>query len=81
MRGWITRLMIGLLLFRGPKTVSFDRPFHLILNLAVGSHWPGYPDENSVFPEQMFVVFVRIYQKRIPSKLLLNIVVNCSEKG
>ncbi|MFC9708939.1 carbohydrate binding domain-containing protein [Paenibacillus sp. NPDC056933] len=38
----------------------FDRPFYLILNLAVGGDWPGAPE--SVFTsEAMNVDFVRVY--------------------
>lgn len=38
----------------------FDRPFYLILNLAVGGDWPGSP--NSDFEsETMKVDFVRVY--------------------
>lgn len=46
-----------------PETAPFDQPFHLILNVAVGGNWPGYPDETSVFPQQMLVDYVRVYQK------------------
>ncbi len=40
----------------------FDHPFFLILNVAVGGYWPGYPDETSVFPQTMSVDYVRVYQ-------------------
>jgi beta-glucosidase len=40
----------------------FDHPFFLILNVAVGGHWPGYPDASTVFPQEMVVDYVRIYQ-------------------
>jgi beta-glucanase (GH16 family) len=40
----------------------FDRPFHLLLNVAVGGHWPGNPDETTVFPQCMAVDYVRVYQ-------------------
>lgn len=39
----------------------FDHPFFLILNVAVGGNWPGYPDETTVFPQQMVVDYVRVY--------------------
>jgi beta-glucanase (GH16 family) len=38
----------------------FDKPFFLILNLAVGGNWPGYPDDTTVFPQQMTVDYVRV---------------------
>ena len=41
----------------------FDQPFYLILNVAVGGHWPGSPDETSSFPQSMVVDYVRVYQK------------------
>jgi beta-glucanase (GH16 family) len=41
----------------------FDHPFHIILNLAVGGGWPGYPDATTVFPQQLLVDYVRVYQK------------------
>ncbi len=41
----------------------FDQPFHLLLNVAVGGDWPGYPDETTEFPQEMVVDYVRVYQK------------------
>jgi beta-glucanase (GH16 family) len=42
----------------------FDRPFFLLLNLAVGGDWPGPPDDSTVFPQQMLVDYVRVYAKQ-----------------
>jgi beta-glucanase (GH16 family) len=41
----------------------FDHKFFLILNLAVGGDWPGSPDANTVFPQQMLVDYVRVYRR------------------
>jgi beta-glucanase (GH16 family) len=41
----------------------FDHPFYIILNLAVGGGWPGFPDTTTVFPQQLLVDYVRVYQK------------------
>ena len=42
----------------------FDQPFYMILNLAVGGSWVGYPDESTRFEDNPFVVeYVRVYQK------------------
>ena len=43
----------------------FDQPFYIILNLAVGGTWVGYPDDTTVFDEraQMVVDYVKVYQK------------------
>ena len=40
---------------------EFQRGFYLLMNLAVGGEWPGYPDASSVFPMRMFVDYVRVY--------------------
>jgi len=43
----------------------FDQPFYMILNVAVGGSWVGYPDATTKFEEnaQMVVDYVRVYQK------------------
>ncbi len=41
----------------------FDRPFFLILNLAVGGDWPGNADATTVFPAEMKVDYVRVYKR------------------
>lgn len=40
----------------------FNASFFLILNVAVGGIWPGYPDESTPFPAFMAVDYVRVYQ-------------------
>jgi len=41
---------------------AFRNKFYIILNLAVGGNWPGYPDSTTVFPQTMQVDYVRVYQ-------------------
>lgn len=48
---------------------EFRKNFFIILNLAVGGDWPGYPNESTVFPQQMMVDYVRVYQKGIPPEI------------
>ena len=41
---------------------AFDgHPFFIILNVAVGGYWPGYPDSTTTFPQAMTVDYVRVY--------------------
>jgi beta-glucanase (GH16 family) len=40
----------------------FDQRFHLLLNVAVGGNWPGNPDDTTVFPSEMEVDFVRVFE-------------------
>ena len=42
-------------------TWVYDHPFYILLNLAVGGEWPGYPDATSKFPQTMVVDYVRVY--------------------
>ena len=50
-----------------PETVKgewvFEHSFYVILNLAVGGYWPGYPDETTVLPQRMQVDWVRVYKR------------------
>lgn len=42
----------------------FDQPFYMILNLAVGGSWVGYPDETTTYDDQAFAIdYVKVYQK------------------
>lgn len=43
----------------------YDQPFYMILNVAVGGSWVGYPDASTEYNEnaQMVVDYVRVYQK------------------
>lgn len=42
----------------------FDQPFYMILNLAVGGSWVGYPDESTTYDDQEYAIdYVKVYQK------------------
>jgi beta-glucanase (GH16 family) len=56
----------------GPEPAPFNKPFFMILNLAVGGNWPGLPDASTEFPNQMLVDYVRVYEAvPEPTTLLL----------
>lgn len=40
----------------------FEKPYYLILNLAIGGNWGGEID-NNIFPSEMQIDYVRMYQK------------------
>ncbi|QJE03511.1 glycoside hydrolase family 16 protein [Massilia forsythiae] len=50
-----------------PDTVGgdwvFAHQFFVILNLAVGGYWPGYPDGTTPLPQHMLVDYVRVYRR------------------
>ncbi|MCL4135179.1 UNVERIFIED_CONTAM: hypothetical protein GTU68_026157 [Idotea baltica] len=41
---------------------EFQKPFYMILNVAVGGNWPGSPDETTQFPTSMKVDYVRVFR-------------------
>jgi len=47
-----------------PGLDEFHKPFFFILNVAVGGLWPGSPDVSTVFPQEMQVDYVRVFQKK-----------------
>lgn len=51
-------------------TWVMDQPFFIILNLAVGGAWPGSPNEDTPFPSDLLVDYVRVYQPTQPQHQL-----------
>jgi beta-glucanase (GH16 family) len=41
---------------------TFNKPFFMLLNVAVGGDWPGPPDRSTVFPQDMLIDYVRVYE-------------------
>ncbi|MFK8039694.1 MAG: family 16 glycosylhydrolase [Crocinitomicaceae bacterium] len=46
----------------GSDMSEFHQNFFFIFNIAVGGNWPGSPNSSTVFPQSMFVDYVRIFQ-------------------
>ncbi|GAA0813995.1 glycoside hydrolase family 16 protein [Spirilliplanes yamanashiensis] len=44
----------------GGRQWVFNKPFFLLLNVAVGGDWPGFPDGSTQFPQQMLIDWVRV---------------------
>ncbi len=47
---------------KGKKEWVFNRPYFLIVNLAVGGNWPGNPNASTKFPQTLAVDYVRVYE-------------------
>jgi hypothetical protein len=41
----------------------FNASSFFIFNIAVGGDWPGPPDTTTIFPQHLFVDYVRVFQK------------------
>jgi beta-glucanase (GH16 family) len=50
-------------------TWVFTNSQFFILNIAVGGNWPGNPDGTTVFPQQMLVDYVRVYEQTAPLQI------------
>lgn len=50
----------------GWQAWPFDHPYHVILNLAIGGDWgkAGGPIDDSIFPVQMLIDYVRLYKPK-----------------
>jgi len=44
-------------------TWVFDKPYFLILNLAVGGTYVGVVDGTATFPQTLLVDYVRVYER------------------
>ncbi|WP_020570648.1 glycoside hydrolase family 16 protein [Neolewinella persica] len=42
----------------------FDQPFFMILNLAVGGNYVGFPTSQTPFPQTIVVDYIRVYQEQ-----------------
>jgi beta-glucanase (GH16 family) len=42
---------------------EFHLPHFFIFNVAVGGNWPGSPDATTIFPQQMRVDYIRVFQE------------------
>ncbi|MGG4106347.1 RICIN domain-containing protein [Paenibacillus lautus] len=63
------------------NTEEFQRPFFILLNLAVGGNWPGSPNNSTPFPSQMLVDYVRVYQDTGASNVISNGIYTIASKA
>ncbi len=50
---------------KGKEVWPFDEPFRLLMNIAVGGNWGGGKSvDEAVFPQEMAIDYVRVYEKR-----------------
>lgn len=63
------------------STEEFQRPFFLLLNLAVAGNWPGQTVDESRLPATMFVDYVRVYQLTNAPAGVATVYRNCNYDG
>jgi len=42
----------------------YDHPFYIILNVAVGGNFVGFPTSGTPFPQSMYVDYVKVYKSK-----------------
>ena len=45
-----------------PGEWVYDQPFYIILNVAVGGNYVGFPTSGTPFPQKMIIDYVRVYE-------------------
>ncbi|MCF0223581.1 MAG: glycoside hydrolase family 16 protein [Fibrobacter sp.] len=47
-------------------TEEFHKPFFILLNVAVGGNWPGFEIDDTQFPNEMVIDYIRVYPIQNP---------------
>lgn len=47
----------------------YNTPFFMLLNLAIGGTYVGFPSEETSFPKEMIIDYVRVYEKAADEKV------------
>jgi hypothetical protein len=62
-------------------TEAFHKKFFILLNMAIGGTWPGYNIDNSAFPANMYVDYVRVYQATSDTSDIATLYQHCNYDG
>ncbi|SHK46001.1 glycoside hydrolase family 16 protein [Epilithonimonas mollis] len=46
------------------KDWVFNHSFFLIMNIAVGGNFVGFPTDSTLFPQQMYIDYIRVYKAK-----------------
>ncbi|RNC90282.1 MAG: glycoside hydrolase family 16 protein [Allomuricauda sp.] len=47
---------------KNEDTWPFDQPFYVLVNLAIGGHFGGDDIDNSIFPQEFVIDYIRVYK-------------------
>ena len=45
-----------------PTSADMTEPMYMVLNLAVGGNWPGYPDDKTVIPAHLDIAHIKVWR-------------------
>ena len=47
-----------------PETWPFDQPFYILVNMAVGGNFGGPKVDDSIFPQEYVIDYIRVYENK-----------------
>jgi beta-glucanase (GH16 family) len=47
---------------KNEETYPYNHPFYILLNLAIGGNFGGPEVDDSIFPKQFIIDYVKVYQ-------------------
>lgn len=47
---------------KNPDNWPFDKPFYILVNMAIGGNFGGPEIDNNIFPQQYLIDYIRVYQ-------------------
>lgn len=47
---------------KNKETWPFDKPFYLLINMAIGGNFGGPEIDNSIFPSEFVIDYIKVYQ-------------------
>ncbi len=59
---YVNDIQFGVIDITSSHMTEFHDSFFFIFNIAVGGNWPGNPNDQTVFPQQMKVDYIRVFQ-------------------
>ena len=63
---WVDDQIINVInsdVVRSRGTWVYSHPFFIILNVAIGGAYVGDPDDSTIFPQEMLVDYVRVFER------------------
>lgn len=61
---FVDRKLVASMPIRSDELSEFHKDFFILLNIAVGGEYAGRPDNTSIFPQYMYIDWVRVYQNK-----------------
>ena len=49
-------------ILKNESTWPFDQPFYIVVNMAIGGNFGGHDVDDTIFPQQFLIDYIRVYQ-------------------